>query len=100
MLYYLQTLIAHGGNDIVNYERLETLGDACLKYLASLILYTYLPDKDEGKLTHIKGKIVGNRNLFYSGHNFNLGSMIKVGFRFLSIMSMLTIIITYLAGWL
>ncbi|XP_059489043.1 endoribonuclease Dicer-like isoform X2 [Neocloeon triangulifer] len=51
-------------NDSVNMERLETLGDAYLKLITSLYLFTTY-DVSEGILTHAKGKLVGNRNLLY-----------------------------------
>lgn len=52
-------------NDVVNYERAETLGDSFLKYAVSLFLYQTFPDYGEGPLTYLKGKLVGNRNLYY-----------------------------------
>ncbi|KAF6212356.1 hypothetical protein GE061_012878 [Apolygus lucorum] len=63
--------------DIVNYERLETLGDSFLKFAISLMLFSYYPELNEGKLTQVKGKIVGNRNLYYCGHDLGLGEIIK-----------------------
>uniref|UniRef100_A0A0K8S5D2 Uncharacterized protein n=1 Tax=Lygus hesperus TaxID=30085 RepID=A0A0K8S5D2_LYGHE len=63
--------------DIVNYERLETLGDSFLKFAVSLILFSYYPELNEGKLTQVKGKIIGNRNLYYCGHDLGLGEIIK-----------------------
>ncbi|XP_014251027.1 endoribonuclease Dicer isoform X2 [Cimex lectularius] len=73
----LQVLTSKSGCDIINYERLETLGDSFLKFIVSLSLFTYFK-LDEGKLTQVKGKIVGNRNLFYCGNHINLGSLMKV----------------------
>lgn len=74
----MQVLISNSGNDITNYERLETLGDSFLKFISCLVLYAQFPEKDEGKLSYLKGKIVGNRNLFYCGRNIKLGTMLKV----------------------
>ncbi|KAJ3128383.1 hypothetical protein HK098_004630 [Nowakowskiella sp. JEL0407] len=47
-----------------NYERLETLGDAVLKYAVSADLYLSYADSDEGDLSFRRGKLVSNRNLF------------------------------------
>lgn len=73
----LQVLTAASAHDIFNLERLETLGDSFLKYSVSLILFTRFPELSEGQLTMIKGKIIGNRNLFYCGEEKELGSIIK-----------------------
>lgn len=54
-------------HDVFNLERLETLGDSYLKFITSLFLYHSFPTFNEGQLTAIKGKIIGNRNLYYSG---------------------------------
>ncbi|XP_073981490.1 endoribonuclease Dcr-2 isoform X5 [Rhodnius prolixus] len=74
----LQALTAVSATDIINYERLETLGDSFLKFIVSLALFIYYPDKDEGKLTQVKGKIIGNKNFFFVGSNILLGSLLKV----------------------
>ncbi|KAK7865819.1 hypothetical protein R5R35_001277 [Gryllus longicercus] len=60
----LQALTCACSNDALNLERLETLGDSFLKFASSLFLFLRYPKLDEGKLTQVKGKIVGNRNLF------------------------------------
>ncbi|CAA9997749.1 unnamed protein product [Nesidiocoris tenuis] len=70
-------LTSSRANDIVNYERLETLGDSFLKFGVSLWLFVKYPLLDEGKLTQLKGKVVGNRNLYYSGDHLGLGSRMK-----------------------
>lgn len=54
-------------NDAFNLERHETLGDAFLKFIASQYLFEKYPRYTEGQLTAIKGRIIGNRNLFYCG---------------------------------
>ncbi|XP_075227307.1 endoribonuclease Dcr-2 isoform X2 [Lycorma delicatula] len=74
----LQALTASSAHDVFNLERLETLGDSFLKYSVSLILYMSFPKLTEGQLTNIKGKIIGNRNLFYCGKKLQLGSILKV----------------------
>lgn len=74
----LQALTAQTAADVLNFERLETLGDSFLKYAVSLALFLKFPDMTEGQLTLIKGKVVGNRNLYYCGEKINLGSSLKV----------------------
>ena len=77
-IVHFQVITASSANDIINYERLETLGDSFLKYIVTLSLFLSFPDKDEGKLTAVKGKMVGNRNLFYCGNKIKLGNILKV----------------------
>lgn len=73
-----QVLMSAKGNDIVNFERLETLGDSFLKVSVTLYLFLKYPHLNEGRLTNIKGRIIGNRNLFYIGKRINIGGMIKL----------------------
>uniref|UniRef100_A0A2H8TDA5 Endoribonuclease Dicer n=1 Tax=Melanaphis sacchari TaxID=742174 RepID=A0A2H8TDA5_9HEMI len=65
-------------NDMFNYERMETYGDSFLKFAVSLVLFDAFPYFNEGVLTELKMKIVGNRNLLYTGRNLNLGSYLTV----------------------
>lgn len=64
-------------SDTFNLERPETLGDSFLKFAATLYLYHKFPKLNEGQLTNIKGRLIGNRNLFYAGERINLGGMMK-----------------------
>lgn len=61
-----------------NYERMETYGDSFLKFAVSLVLFDAFPSDNEGVLTELKMKLVGNRNLLYVGRNLNLGSYLVV----------------------
>lgn len=65
------------GTDIFNLERLETLGDSYLKFIVSLFLYHEFPTFSEGQLTAVKGKIIGNRNLYYCGNKKGIPGRIK-----------------------
>jgi endoribonuclease Dicer len=76
----LQALTSSSANDILNLERLETLGDSFLKLMCSLYMFRRYELVNEGKLTCIKGKLVGNRNLYYIGDARKLGGLMKVGF--------------------
>ncbi|XP_031624659.1 endoribonuclease Dicer-like [Contarinia nasturtii] len=64
--------------DVFHMELLEVLGDAFLKFSVSLYLIQSHPDWHEGFLTTIKGQIVGNRHLCYSGIRKNIPGMLKV----------------------
>ncbi|XP_031333092.1 endoribonuclease Dicer-like [Photinus pyralis] len=65
-------------NDIVNLERLETLGDSFLKLSISLFLVLKYPTYNEGVLTSLKGKLISNKNLFYIGSKKDIGGYMKV----------------------
>jgi ribonuclease-3 len=56
----------------LDYERLETLGDACLKFSASLHLYHAFPAAHEGQLTSRKNRIVSNAALARVGLGLGL----------------------------
>ncbi|KAK2580644.1 hypothetical protein KPH14_007750 [Odynerus spinipes] len=73
----MQALITKG-NDIFDLERLETLGDSYLKFIISLYLYCTFPTYNEGRLTALKGKVIGNRNLYYCGANKSIPGRMKV----------------------
>ena len=45
-----EALIPKSCQEVLDYERLETLGDACLKYSASLHLFNAFPNAHEGAL--------------------------------------------------
>ena len=48
---------------ILNYERLEFLGDVVLGAIVAEILYKFFPNKDEGFLTRLRSKIVSRESL-------------------------------------
>ncbi|CAG9838636.1 unnamed protein product [Diabrotica balteata] len=64
-------------NDIVNLERLETLGDSFLKFISSVYIYLKFPQYNEGLATSLKGRLVSNKNLFYLAVRKNLQGIIK-----------------------
>ncbi|XP_045498782.1 endoribonuclease Dicer isoform X2 [Colias croceus] len=65
-------------HDTFNLERAETLGDSFLKFAATLYLFHKFPALDEGQLTNIKCKLIGNRNLYYAGVKKGLAGRMKV----------------------
>ncbi|XP_072932653.1 endoribonuclease Dcr-2 [Epargyreus clarus] len=73
----LAALTTINSHDTFNLERLETLGDAFLKFSASLYLFHKFSTLNEGQLTNIKGRLIGNRNLYYAGARVNLGGRMK-----------------------
>ncbi|XP_029037837.2 endoribonuclease Dicer [Osmia bicornis bicornis] len=74
----MYALTSKSGQDAFNLERLETLGDSYLKFIVSLFLYTTFPNCNEGPLTTLKGKLIGNRNLYYCGVKKNIPGRMKV----------------------
>ncbi|CAK9806078.1 Endoribonuclease Dicer [Anthophora quadrimaculata] len=75
IMHALTTKMAH---DAFNLERLEFLGDAYLKFIVSLFLYSQFPQYNEGHLTTLKGQLIGNRNLCYCGIAKKIPGRMKV----------------------
>lgn len=48
---------------VLNYERLEFLGDAVLGAVMAELLYKFFPNKDEGFLTRLRSTIVSRESL-------------------------------------
>lgn len=63
--------------NIINYERLEFLGDAMLGAIIANYLFKKVPDKDEGYLTKMRAKIVSRENLNNLGSQLQLLSLMK-----------------------
>ncbi|XP_032516970.2 endoribonuclease Dicer isoform X1 [Danaus plexippus] len=74
----LSALTLIKSNDTFNLERSETLGDSFLKFAASLYLFHKFPQMDEGQLTNLKSRLIGNRNLYYAGERAGLAGRMKV----------------------
>lgn len=74
----LAAITASRSADVFDMERFEVLGDAFLKFGASLYLLQKHTDWHEGHLSTIKGTIVSNRNLCYNAINMKLPGMIKI----------------------
>lgn len=62
-----------------SYERLEFLGDAVLKLIASRYLYNKFPDYDEGKLTTIRSILVSDMYLEKFASEINLIKYLVLG---------------------
>ncbi|KAI5634355.1 hypothetical protein NE865_12903 [Phthorimaea operculella] len=74
----LAAITTINSHDAFNLERTETLGDSFLKFAAGLYLHHKFPQMNEGQLTNIKGRLIGNRNLYYAGAKVQLGGRMKV----------------------
>ena len=51
------------GGGLLNYERLEFLGDAVLGAIVADVVYRFFPNKDEGFMTQLRSKIVSRESL-------------------------------------
>ncbi|KAI9448216.1 hypothetical protein H4582DRAFT_2140361 [Lactarius indigo] len=60
-----------------DYERLELLGDAYLKYLSSIYLFVTNPSQHEGALHSARLRIISNRALFFNAENAGLAPYIQ-----------------------
>lgn len=60
----LKAITTIKSHDTFDLERMETLGDSFLKFASSLYLFHKFPKLDEGQLTNIKGRLVGNRQVW------------------------------------
>ncbi|KAJ8962251.1 hypothetical protein NQ318_018225 [Aromia moschata] len=64
-------------NDVVNLERLETLGDSFLKLITTIYISIRFPTYDEGRATSLKGRMISNKNLYYLSKKRNLSGILK-----------------------
>ena len=62
---------------LINYERLEFLGDAMLSAVIAAYLFQVVPSGDEGYLTQMRSKIVSRKHLNELGRDFNLIRFVK-----------------------
>jgi ribonuclease-3 len=78
-LNYYRTAFTHRSSsrldlsgNIINYERLEFLGDAMLSSVIAAYLFREAPHGDEGYLTKMRSKIVSREHLNELGKDLNL----------------------------
>lgn len=71
----LAALTSTSSGDVFDGERLEVLGDAFLKFSASIFLMQHHPEWHEGFLSTCKGQMVSNRNLYYLGNELVAGKL-------------------------
>lgn len=65
-------------DELMNLERLETLGDSFLKLIASLYTTLRFPTFNEGMAAQLKDRLVSNKNLFYLAKKKNLAGIMKL----------------------
>ncbi len=63
-----------------NNERMEFLGDAVLKLIASRYLYERFPEYTEGELTKIRAIIISDKVLAHLAVKINLANYLKLGY--------------------
>lgn len=61
---------------VLNYERLEFLGDAVLGAIVAELLYKFFPLKDEGFLTRVRSKVVSRESLNELAMNIGLNKAV------------------------
>lgn len=64
----------------LNYERLEFLGDAVLKLIASSYLYKRFSDYPEGELTKIRSILISDNTLAKLAKKIEIGKYLKLGY--------------------
>lgn len=74
--FVVPALIAKSAAGTYNYERLEFLGDACLKYFASIQMFFDYPNAMEGVLTRKTHEIIGNTRLEEATNKLGLARFI------------------------
>jgi len=67
-------------SSLENNERLEFLGDAVLKLIASDYLLDRFPEYSEGELTKIRAILISDSTLVKLANEINLGKYLKLGY--------------------
>ena len=62
-----------------NNERLEFLGDAVLGFVIAEMLYSMYPTINEAQLTHLRARLVDEKQLGKLGAEFGLGKLMRLG---------------------
>ena len=62
-----------------NNERLEFLGDAVLGFVIAEMLYSMYPSINEAQLTHLRSRLVDEKQLGKLGAEFGLGKLMRLG---------------------
>ncbi len=62
-----------------NNERLEFLGDAVLGFLIGEMLYKLYPNMNEAQMTHLRSRLVDEKQLSQLGAQLGLGELIRLG---------------------
>lgn len=75
----LEAITSLNSKDLLNFERLETVGDAFLKFATSAYLFHAHPDANEGQLSSLKTKQISNSNLRKLGIKMKVHEIINYG---------------------
>ena len=75
----IEALTHPSSGAVVNYERLEFLGDAVLELIISDLLYLKFPKYPEGKLTKLRANIVCSKSLADIASELDLGDYLILG---------------------
>ncbi|MBE5926751.1 MAG: ribonuclease III [Lachnospiraceae bacterium] len=70
----------HKLSKIMDYERMEFLGDAVLELVTSEYLYKEFPNKNEGNMTKTRASMVCEKALATAAREIGLGKFIRLGF--------------------
>ena len=60
----LEAFTTPSANMTMDYERLETLGDSLLKFIATIRLFINFPFDDEGELHYLRIRVICNKALY------------------------------------
>lgn len=69
----------HAREELVDYERLEFLGDAILEFITGEMLFRRFPELDEGELTRLRSALVRTEALAELARTVRLGDYIRMG---------------------
>lgn len=64
---------------LADNERLEFLGDAVLGFVVAEMLYDMYPTINEAQLTHLRSRLVDEKQLGRLGSEFGLGELMRLG---------------------
>lgn len=72
-------ILENEGNQLINNQRLEFLGDAVVDLVVGHFLYEEFPDKPEGELTKMRAALVCESSLANAARRLNLGEYLLIG---------------------
>ncbi len=78
-LQLLEEALTHRSRGLVNYERLEFLGDSVLNLVISSRLFEMKPDAQEGDLSRMRARLVRGESLTDIASGLGLGKQLNLG---------------------
>ncbi|KAI8384572.1 dicer-2 protein [Radiomyces spectabilis] len=73
----LEAYTAPSANMSMDYERLETLGDSLLKFIATIRLYINFPFSNEGELHCLRIRVICNRALYRAAKRLKIARYVS-----------------------